>query len=176
MPLSSEDLLALLEGNGISAETFSHPPVHTVADAVALRGEIAGLHTKNLFLRDGKKNLFLVTLEETTKVDLKALRGLLGAKGSLSFASEETLFEHLGVKPGAVTLLALVNDGEKKVTVAIEEKLVHADVVNCHPLVNTRTTSLTKDQLQAFLALTGHAPLVVRLEPATSESMRRDHG
>lgn len=166
MPLSPDELLALLSANGIEAKTFTHPPLHTVADSKALRGDIPGAHTKNLFLRDAKKNYFLVTLGEETPVDLKALRGLIGARGGLSFASAEALFEKLGVLPGAVTLLAAANDPNHAVRVVIEEALLAAALVNCHPLTNGKTTSLTPDALLAFLRLTGHEPLRIALHPA----------
>lgn len=166
MPKTPDDLLAYLSENGIAAKTYTHPPLHTVAESKALRGDIPGAHTKNLFLRDAKKTYFLVTLGEETPVDLKALRGLIGARGGLSFASAEALFEKLGVLPGAVTLLAAANDPNHAVNVVIEAALLDAPVVNCHPLTNERTTSLTPEALLAFLRLTGHEPLRIDLTPA----------
>ncbi len=164
-PLTPDTLLAFLAANGIAAETFHHPPLHTVAESKALRGAIPGAQTKNLFLRDAKKNYFLVTLSEDAKVDLKALRAPLGARGTLSFASAEALYEILGVLPGSVTLLALANDPDHRVTFAIDAALLRAGAIGCHPLTNTRTSVLAPDALKAFLKMTGHQARELDLPP-----------
>ncbi|MFG1227708.1 prolyl-tRNA synthetase associated domain-containing protein [Xanthobacter wiegelii] len=165
-PHTPDTLLASLAQNDIPGTTYDHPPVHTVAESQALRGDIPGAHTKNLFLRDGKKTYFLLTLAEDTPVNLKALRGPLGAKGSLSFASPEALMEHLGILPGSVSLLALANDTEGRVRFAIDAALMRADLVGCHPLTNARTTVLTPDALRAFFRLTGHEAMEVEIPTA----------
>lgn len=161
MPLTPDALLALLAENGIAAETFHHPALHTVADSKALRGDIPGAQCKNLFLRDSKKTYFLVTVAESTPVNLKALRGPLGARGSLSFAAPEALFERLGVRPGSVTLLALANDTDHQVRVAVDKALLEAEAIGCHPLTNERTTVLSRAALQAFFRLTGHKVIAI---------------
>jgi Ala-tRNA(Pro) deacylase len=160
----SDELLKFLETNGVNAKTFEHPPVHTVEESRASRGDIPGVHTKNLFLRDGKKNYFLFVTDESASVQLKSLGRKIGAKGSLSFGSAEALMELLGILPGSVSLLAAINDTGKKVTVVIDKRLLLASAVNCHPLTNTRTTSLSRDDLAAFLSATGHTPLYVSLD------------
>jgi Ala-tRNA(Pro) deacylase len=159
----SDELLAYLKANGISAATFDHAPVHTVEESRDLRGDIPGVHTKNLFLRDGKKNFFLFVTEESASINLKALAKLIGAKGGLSFGSPEALLEHLGITPGSVSVLAAINDTEHKVTIVLDERLFQASPINCHPLTNSRTTSLTKQNLGAFLDLLGREPLYVSL-------------
>lgn len=164
MPLTPDDLLRFLSENGIEARTYEHPPVFTVAESQALRGEIPGTNTKNLFLRDGKKTYFLVTLEENTAVDLKGLRGKIGARSGLSFASPEALYEHLGVRPGSVSLLALINDKAHQVQVFVEAGLLDAERINCHPLTNDKTTSLSAQDLRHFLAATGHTVSEVTLD------------
>ncbi|WP_454915070.1 prolyl-tRNA synthetase associated domain-containing protein [Xanthobacter sediminis] len=163
MPLTPDALIAFLAEHRIAAETFHHPPLHTVAESKALRGAVPGAQTKNLFLRDSRKNYFLVTLAADAQVNLKSLREPLGARGSLSFASPEALYECLGVLPGSVTLLALANDPDHRVTVAIDAALLRAEAVGCHPLVNERTTVLTPAALRAFLALTGHVPVELEI-------------
>lgn len=165
MPLTPDALAALLAAHEIPAETFHHPPLHTVAESKALRGQLPGAQTKNLFLRDSKKNYFLVTLAEDAQVNLKGLRAPLGARGTLSFASPEALYECLGVLPGSVTLLALANDPDHRVRVAIDAALLRAEAIGCHPLTNARTTVLTPAALRAFLALTGHVPVELELAP-----------
>src|SRR5580692_10932346 len=104
---TSDELLKHLESNGISAETFEHPPVHTVEESRQLRGNIPGIHTKNLFLRDGKKNYFLFVTDESAAVHLKSVARKISARGGLSFGSPEALMELLGIEPGSVSLLAL---------------------------------------------------------------------
>jgi len=163
MPFTPDALLAHLAAHAIACETFHHPPLHTVEESKALRGTLPGAQTKNLFLRDGKKNYFLVTLDEDASVDLKRLRGPLGARGSLSFASPEALYEVLGVLPGSVTLLALVNDPEHRVKVAMDASLLQAPAIGCHPLTNERTTVLTPEALRAFFRLTGHEVMALDL-------------
>ena len=110
MPASPDELFAYLDSLGIAHQTVSHPPVFTVEEARALRGQVAGGHTKNLFLRDKKGALFLVVALEDAAIELKSLHRLLGASGRFSFGSAELLRETLGVEPGAVTPFAAVND------------------------------------------------------------------
>src|SRR5579863_343941 len=109
-PLTSDELLAGLAALGIKAATVEHPPLHTVEDSQALRGEIAGGHVKNLFVRDKKGRIFLLVLEETARIDLKKVHELVGATGRVSFGAPELLEEVFGVKPGAVTPFGAAND------------------------------------------------------------------
>ena len=155
--------LSLLQTLGIPAATVEHPPLHTVEESRALRGAIAGAHTKNLFLKDKGGNLFLVTAEESSPLDLKQIDKVIGAKGRVSFATAEQLLEALGIQPGSVSPLALVNDRAGRVRFVLEEKLALAEIVNVHPLVNTMTTSLASDDLRRYIAATGHSIMVVPL-------------
>jgi Ala-tRNA(Pro) deacylase len=157
----SDDLLRFLQEKGIAAKTFEHPPVHTVEESRALRGDISGVHTKNLFLRDGKKRYFLFVTDESRSVNLKSLGRIIGARGSLSFGSAEALMDMLGITAGAVSLLAAINDPQQNVTVVIDEGLLAAAAINCHPLTNCRTTSLTGEDIAAFMKATGHTPTYV---------------
>ena len=108
-------------------------------------------------------------MDEDSTVDLKALRSKIGARGNLSFGTPEMLLELLGVTPGSVSLLGLINDKDNRVTAVIERRLLDADFVNCHPLTNERTTSLTPADVMSFLALTGHMPLRVTLEESAEQ-------
>ena len=157
LPTRPEDLLARLDELGIAARTFTHPPVHTVAEAKARRGEIEGAHIKNLFLRNKKGAMWLVTCLEDRDIDLKALGQALGA-GRFSFASAARLMTYLGVLPGAVTPFAVINDTEGKVQVVLDRALLDCDPVNAHPLVNDRTTAISPGDLVRFLEATGHPP------------------
>ncbi|MDF2999875.1 MAG: YbaK/prolyl-tRNA synthetase associated region [Xanthobacteraceae bacterium] len=167
MPLTAQDLLARLTELGIETTTVEHPPLFTVEDSQALRGDIPGGHTKNLFLKDKKGNIFLVVVEEETRVDLKSLHQPLGAASRLSFGSAELLEEVLGVKPGAVTAFGPVNDTAGRVTVVLDEELMAHETVNCHPLVNTATTAIRSADLIRFLRATGHEPRIMTVPRRT---------
>lgn len=164
MAHSSEELFAYLADLGIRTETIDHAPVFTVEESRHLRGQIAGAHTKNLFLRDNKKAFFLVCVEEDMVTDLKRLRPLIGARGGLSFASPEALADIIGINPGSVSPFAVYNDKSGAVTVAIGADLLQADRINCHPLTNTKTTAIAPADLLAFLRATGHEPVTISLE------------
>ena len=103
---------------------MTHPPLFTVADSQALRGEIAGGHTKNLFLKDKKDQFFLVTVEENATVDLKQIHHLIGAASRVSFGKPEALMELLGVAPGAVTAFGVINDTDGRVKLVLDEALM----------------------------------------------------
>ena len=167
MPATRADLMAMLDRLGIATTTVDHPPVFTVDEARGLRGEVPGAHTKNLFLKDKKDRLFLVVAPEEAAVDLKQLHHRLGATGRFSFGKPELLMEALGVPPGSVTAFAPINDKENRVTVVIDKILAEADSVNCHPLVNTATTTIAAGDLLAFLRATGHEPLIVAVAEAS---------
>lgn len=163
MPKSPAELHVYLDGLGISVTTVTHPPLFTVADSQALRGEIAGGHTKNLFLKDKKDNYFLVTVEEEAQVDLKQIHRIIGASSRVSFGRPEALLDLLGVVPGAVTAFGLINDDRGLVTFVIDAALLEHDVINAHPLTNEATTSIKRDDLLAFARATGHEPHVLKV-------------
>ena len=162
MPASPHDLFAHLRGLGIETTTHHHPPVFTVEEAGRLRGDIPGTHCKNLLLADHKSQLWLVVARENTAVDLKALRGVLGA-GRLSFARPERLHEVLGVSPGEVTPFALINDAVHQVRVVLESGMMAGEWLNFHPLTNTATTTIRPGDLLAFVRACGHDPMIVDL-------------
>lgn len=148
----------------IAYETRRHPPLFTVEESRRLRGQMDGAHIKNLFLRDRKKRLWLVTVLEDRELDLKALRRRLGGQGSLSFGDRDLLDTVLGVSPGAVTPFAVLNDRAHQVTVVLDRGLFGHGMVNAHPLRNDRTTRVTPDGLMQFLRASGHEPLIVDFE------------
>ena len=164
MPATPEDLSAALDRLGIAAPVVSHPPLFTVGESRALRGKVPGAHTKNLFLKDKKGRLFLVTTLEDAAIDLRHLHHVIGASGRLSFGSPDLLMQHLGVVPGAVTPLGVINDQPPSVTVVLDAALAAHDLINCHPLVNTATMTLARADLMAFLDATGHAPQVLPVD------------
>ena len=162
-PLTPDELCAHLSAQGLSFHRLEHQAVFTVEESALLRGKIPGLHSKNLFLKDKKGRLFLVSARENARIDLKRLHEVIGASGRLSFGSAELLLEKLGVTPGSVTAFAVVNDREGAVTMVLDANLTSGEEVNFHPLVNTATLRIGRDDLVAFLRETGHDPLIVDL-------------
>jgi Ala-tRNA(Pro) deacylase len=160
------DLLAKL---GISCRTLEHPPLHTVEESRALRGEIAGGHVKNLFLKDKAGQFYLITAEEDSPLDLKTMDKVIGARGRVSFASAEQLMTYLGILPGSVSPLALVNDTGGAVRFILERKLLAHAMLNVHPLVNTRTSTIPQEGLLAYVRATGHEPAILDLPCRTPE-------
>ena len=158
------ELFQFLDSLGIAHQTKYHPPVFTVAESQALRDEIPGGHTKNLFLKDKKGALFLVVAAEDAVVELKQLHNRIGASGRLSFGKPELLREVLGVEPGSVTPFGLVNDDPPRVGVVLDAGLMASETINCHPLVNTATTTIASPDLLAFIRATGHEPQILALD------------
>jgi Ala-tRNA(Pro) deacylase len=155
--LDPQQLFARLDKLGIAHRTVEHPPVFTVEEAKALRGNLPGHHIKNLFLRNKKEEMWLVVALEDRAIDLKRLGEVLGA-GRLSFGSADRLKRTLGVEPGSVTPLSLVNDEARAVRLAVDRGVADGGPVNAHPLVNTMTTALAPAELLRFFEATGHTP------------------
>lgn len=155
--LDPQQLLSRLDELGIAHRTVEHPPVFTVEEAKALRGDLPGHHIKNLFLRNKKEEMWLIVALEDRAIDLKRLGERLGA-GKFSFGSPDRLRRHLGVEPGSVTPLAAINDPEHKVRLVLDRGVIEGGPINAHPLVNTMTTALSPADLLRFLEVTGHTP------------------
>ena len=170
MPQTPDQLFAFLDKLGIAHTTVTHPPLFTVEQSRALRGQIPGGHTKNLFLRDKKNNVYLVTADEDASIDLKSLHRVLGASGRFSFGSAELMMELLGVAPGSVTPLGVLHDTQGRINVVLDTELMEHDTINCHPLVNTMTTSLKREDLVKFLEATGHSPKITRVSGVSAEA------
>jgi Ala-tRNA(Pro) deacylase len=166
MPATKEDLLARLAALGIETTTTDHSPLFTVEQSQALRGRIPGAHTKNLLLRDKKKQqVILIVALEDAEIDLKRCHAAIGC-GRLSFASPDLLMEMLGVPPGSVTPFALINDPEQRVELVLDESLLRHDTLNFHPLTNEATTTISRDDFLRFVEVCGHRPRVLSLSPA----------
>lgn len=171
MPLSRDELLDRLAALGIETETVAHPPAFTVAESRTIHIPLPGAHTKNLFLKDEKGTLVLVIAKSTTAIDLKDLARRLGM-GRFSFGKPELLRDVLGVTPGSVTAFAIANDIALRVAVVIDQALMDEESLNCHPLENTATTNIARDDLLRFIRSTGHEPRIIALN-ATEDAARR---
>lgn len=160
-PLHDRDsLLAWMADHGVVQTTHDHPAVFRVEEGLELKAAMPGAHTKNLFLKDKKGRLWLISARQDTVVDLKRTPGWIGSD-RLSFGNEGLMWETLGVRPGSVTALGLINDVDRRVTFVLDKALWDADVVNFHPLINTATTALAQDQFRKVLAALGREPVVV---------------
>jgi Ala-tRNA(Pro) deacylase len=155
-----EDLFHFLDAQGIAHSTLEHPPVFTVGEGGAIKAALPGGHTKNLFLKDAKDRLWLVSALGETRIDLKKLPAAIGS-ARLSFGSEDQLYGALGVRPGSVTAFALINDRAHRVRFVLDQALLQTDPVNFHPMTNAATTAVSRDGFLAFLAALGIETQVV---------------
>lgn len=153
---SVETLLELLVRREIDHDVLHHPPLMTVDDSKRLRGDIDAAHVKNLFLRDKKRNFFLVTASEDMTIDLRAMRSVVDASGSLGFASADRLKECLGLDPGAVSPLGLLNDLDGRVRFFLHRRLADAPRIAVHPLVNDQTVVMASTDLRELVEESGH--------------------
>jgi Ala-tRNA(Pro) deacylase len=159
-PYDRDRLLDWMTARGLAATTHDHAPVFRVEEGLELKAAMPGAHTKNLFLKDKKGAVWLVSARQDTVVDLKRLPRAIGAD-RLSFGREELLWDLLGVRPGSVTALALINDPEARVTFVLDRALWEAEIVNFHPLTNAATTAMAQGEFRRFLELLERQPIVV---------------
>lgn len=171
LPTSPEQLLERLTALGIDYTLHEHAPVYTVAESEKIDAQISGVHCRNLFLRDKKKQMFLVVAPNETPVDLKKLPDLLDC-GRLSFGSAARLWQYLGVRPGSVCPYAVINDKEQAVQICLDKAMMEADIVNYHPLENDKTISIKPDDLLLFIKDCGHEPRIIDLALVAPDETR----
>ena len=159
-PKGADALFAFLDANGIAHHTHHHPSVFRVEEGAQIKAAMPGGHSKNLFLKDHKGQLWLISALGETRIDLKTLPTVIGS-ARLSFGSPERLYEALGVRPGSVTAFALINDPEQRVRFVIDKALYESDPINFHPLSNDATTAISRDGFAAFLAALGRTAQVI---------------
>lgn len=167
MNAEREQLFRRLDELEIEAPTVPYPPHRTVEEGKALRGDMCGTFTKNLLLKDKKGRLFLIVAHEDQVVDLKTLHSRIGASRSLRFASAGEVCDVLGVAPGALTPLALLNDEDRLVTVVLDINLIDAQQLNFHPLTNTESTGIRPGDLRRFVTSCGREAVITALGQAT---------
>lgn len=158
--LDRAGLIAFFDAHGVDHSTTDHEAVFRVGEGEGIKDGIPGAHTKNLFLKDAKGRLWLISAKDDTVIDLKRLHGVIGS-ARLSFGPAELMVETLGVTPGSVTAFGLVNDTEGRITFVLDKALADAAQVNFHPLTNTATTTVSQAGFRAFLAALGRTPIVV---------------
>ncbi|HEY1927286.1 MAG TPA: YbaK/EbsC family protein [Caulobacteraceae bacterium] len=158
--MTRAELIAFLDKHAIAHVTTEHPAVFRVGEGEDMKSAIAGAHSKNLFLKDHRDQLWLVSAEQHTAIDLKRLPSVIGS-GRLSFGSPDLMQATLGVTPGSVTALGLANDRQGKIRFVLDAVLARAEQVNFHPLENTATTTLSRAGFGAFLEALGVRPMIV---------------
>jgi Ala-tRNA(Pro) deacylase len=159
-PATPDDLFALLDRLGIRHATHRHAPVFRVEEGHEIKAALPGGHTKNLFLKDAKDQVWLISALGETRIDLKALPRVIGS-ARLSFGREALLWELLGVRPGSVTLFALINDRGRRVRLVLDKALFDHELVNFHPLANDATTAVSTEGMMRFLRHLGVEPQLV---------------
>jgi Ala-tRNA(Pro) deacylase len=164
------DLYALFQAHGIAWAHHAHPPLYTVTDSRALRGDLPGAHVKNMFLKDWKDRLWLVTCLEHRQIRIRDVEKEIGAQ-KCSFARPELLWETLGILPGAVSPFGLVNDTGHRVTPVLDRQMLEHDLINAHPLHNRATTAVAAADFLRFFRITGHVPVVLDFDAL--EAMER---
>jgi Ala-tRNA(Pro) deacylase len=167
LPATRQDLFARLQELGIATHTLEHEAVFTVAESSRLERQLPGGHTKNLLLKDKKDRLYLVVALGDAHIDLKSLHKTLGSD-RLSFAKPELLMEVLGVPAGSVTPFALMNDVSHRVTVILDADMMRHERLNYHPLENTATTNIGRDDLLRFIRACGHEPRILAVAGSRS--------
>ncbi|MES1197083.1 MAG: prolyl-tRNA synthetase associated domain-containing protein [Pseudomonadota bacterium] len=162
-PATPDELYAYLDAQGIAHRTIAHRPVFTVEEGRDLKAAMPGGHSKNLFLKDKKGQIFLLCALGETKIDLNAVSKLIGS-GRFSFGSAELLQEKLGVTPGSVTLFALINDPDQTVRLLLDQALLEHDPIHFHPLANYASTAISPAGLLRFLRSLKREPVVLRFD------------
>lgn len=163
--MTPEKLLSLFDDLSLEYTHHTHAPIFTVEEGREIKKTMPGCHTKNLFVKDKKKNIFLIVARSDITADLTGLSKRFG-RGRFSFCNEELMGDVLGVKPGSVTPFSLINDRqEKRVSKLILcQKMMEAELLNYHPLVNTGTVAMPKPDFVKFLDHCGHDREIVDLE------------
>ena len=163
MTANRAQLMARLDELGIKTTTVEHEAVFTVAESEQLEDRLPGGHTKNLFLKDAKGRLFLVVAQCHTAINLKTLHKQIGC-ARLSFGKPDLLGEVLGIEPGSVSAFCTINDDQKRLQdVIVDEALMAYETINCHPLTNTATTAIAREDLLQFIRQCGHEPKIMSL-------------
>lgn len=161
MHVAQEQLLAYLTEHHINYKLFRHAPLFTCEQALEVIAQlhIPGMGIKNLFLKDSKKKLYLIVATYDTRVDLKTVGKVLEAK-ELRFADATLLMNYLGVEPGSVTPLAVINDREQMVQIIIDANILKQEYIQVHPLKNDATVVITPADLVTFFTSCNRSYLV----------------
>lgn len=147
----------------IAYDMVEHPAVYTTEKADEyIKGKV-GIRTKSLFLTNKKKTAFyLVFMDDDKRLDMKHFAEIVGEK-HVKFASEVSLMEKLGLKPGFVSIFGLLNNHDKDVQVYFEKEIVGDVPLTFHPNDNTKTIFVKMGDLKKFLADLGYEYQIIDL-------------
>lgn len=165
LPVPREALLARLDKQDIPYDLHAHEPIFTVEEGEHLKASIPGVHCRNLFLRDKKKNMVLITAANETRIDLKKLAPLLDL-GRLSFGSADRLWTYLGIRQGSVNPFCIVNDTQNQVRMILDSTIMDHEKMNVHPMDNAYTVGLAPADIVKFIESTDHSAEIVDFTPA----------
>lgn len=165
---SANELYTYFDKLGITHSTKNHPAFYTVEDGRELKNSMPGGHTKNLFMKDKDDKIVLISAHAESELKLNKLHKLIGTR-RLSFASPELMAEILGVTPGSVTAFALVNDQQHRVKFVVDQTLMNYELLNFHPLDNTATTAISREDFIKFVEATGHPIQIVDFQTLSAQ-------
>ncbi len=161
--MDKQEIYAFLTGRGTEYEVTEHGAVFNMEEMSHIELPHPEADAKNLFVRDDRKrNYYLITVRGDKRVDLKKFRKEHGTR-PLSFASENDLMSLLGLIPGAVTPLGILNDSERKVKLFLDGELVNGGLIGVHPNDNTATVWLNTTDLIALIKEHGNEVEIVRI-------------
>ena len=157
-------ILDHLQKHDVHYVLHAHPPVFTCEEAEKHCCNIPGLACKTLFLKSKKgESYFMVLMPAERRLQMKLLSPILGAK-ELTFAKPEELQSILGLTPGSVSPLGLLNDREQRVTkVLVEQGVWDAPIVGFHPNINTETLEFAQVDFHKLMASFPHGYAVQAL-------------
>lgn len=161
--MNKQEVYDFLTSRGIEYEVTEHGAVFNMEEMSHVELPHPEADAKNLFVRDDKKrNYYLITVRGDKRVDLKKFREEHSTR-QLSFASENDLMNLLGLIPGAVTPLGILNDSEKKVKLFLDEELLKCGLIGVHPNDNTATVWLKTTELIDIITEHGNEVEAVRI-------------
>lgn len=155
MTYNEQSLLKELEQLGIHYDYISHPAVFTSEQANRAMPDLSSAHCKNLFVKDRTGKKWLLTIPDDKRADLKVVAEKIGS-ARLSFCSAEEMMECLGIAPGSVTPLAVINDTKNQVELIVDKNIMDWDTIHCHPMINTATISISPTDFKKFIEYTNH--------------------
>lgn len=153
---NEEKVYEVLKELNINFEKREHPAVFTCEEAEKFTGDMRGVHTKNLFLRNNKGNKhYLIVTKDSKTLNIKEFEKKIGEK-NMSFASKERLMKYLGLTPGGVSIFGLINDETNAVKLIVDKSILENEYINCHPNDNTATLNLSVVDLKKFIKWSGN--------------------
>ena len=152
----------LLDELGIEFERTDHEEANTMEACLEIDSILGTVICKNLFLCNRQKtDFYLLMMPGDKPFKTKDITKQIGCS-RLSFAGAEDMEKYLNIKPGAVSIMGLMNDTECKVQLLIDKPVIESETLGCHPCVSTSSLKMkTKDVLEKFLPAVNHTPIIV---------------